>query len=94
MTAMAVVPPAGAPQHLEADTEDEHVHRERGRSAGDSSNGDGAVQLITHAAACAEACTMLLTCRKMANFRMEPPPAKMAIASVDLGLKGTFRALG
>ena len=80
--------------HLEANAEDKHVHREHGHSAGGSSDGGRAAQLITHAAACAEARAMLLTCHKMANFHMEPPPAKMAIASVDLGLKGTFHALG
>ena len=91
---MAIVPPTGAPWHLEANAEDEHVHREHGRSAGGSSDRDGVAQLIAHAAACAEAHAMLLTCHKMANFRMEPPPTKMVIASINLGLKGTFRTLG
>ena len=94
MTAAAIVPPAGVPWHLKADVEDEHVYRERGCSAGGSSDEDRVAHLIAHAAACTEARAMLLTCRKMADFRMEPPPTKMAIASVDLGLKGTFRALG
>ena len=91
---MAVVPSTGTLQHLKADAKDKHVHREHGCSAGCSSDRDRAAQLVAQAAACAEAHAMLLMCRKMANFRMEPPPTKMVIASVDLGLKGTFRALG
>ena len=94
VTTAAIVPPAGAPRHLEADAEDEHIHRERGRSAGGSSDRDGVAQLVAHVAACAEAHAMLLTCHKMADFHMEPLPTKMAIASIDLGLKGTFHALG